>query len=236
MCAADLATANNDPGAAAFYLQVADSWRSQVDNWTYTTTGSLASHGYYERTDDNGNPNDGHGLWIANGGGTWDERTVVDMGFLDLVRLGVKRADDVHITNSLKVVDANIKVTTPAGDVWYRYNHDGYGETADGRPYTGQGIGRLWPVLTGERGEYAIATGQLGTGYLRTMAATANAGGQIPEQVWDRASANGFTFGKGTGSATPLAWAQGQFVRLAVSLSAGRNVETPSVVAQRYTR
>ncbi|WP_370947528.1 glucan 1,4-alpha-glucosidase [Amycolatopsis sp. cg5] len=230
VCAADLATANNDPGAASYYLQVADSWRAQVDNWTYTTTGSLASHGYYERIDDNGNPNDGHNLGIANGGGNWDERTVVDMGFLDLVRLGVKRADDPHITDSLKVVDAKIRVTTPAGDIWYRYNHDGYGETADGRPYTGVGVGRLWPVLTGERGEYAVATGALGTGYLRTMAATANAGGQIPEQVWDRGAA----IGTGTGSATPLAWAQAQFVRLAVSLSAGKNVETPSIVKQRY--
>src|SRR5262249_8264772 len=46
--------------------------------------------------------------------------------------------------------------------------------------------------------------------------------------------ANGFTLGQGTGSATPLAWSLAQFVRLAVSISAGRNVETPAVVAGRY--
>jgi glucoamylase len=89
-------------------------------------------------------------------------------------------------------------------------------------------------VLTGERGEYAVAAGQPSQGYLTTMAGSANPGGQIPEQVWDRADAYGFRFGQGTGSATPLAWAQAQFVRLAVSISAGHNVETPSVVAARY--
>ncbi|RJQ75171.1 glucan 1,4-alpha-glucosidase [Pseudonocardiaceae bacterium YIM PH 21723] len=232
VCAADLATANGDPAAAATYLRTADDWQSKVDSWTYTTTGSLARHGYYERIDDNGNPDDGHDLVIANGGGTWDERTVVDMSFLELVRLGVKRADDPHITNSLSVVDSTIRTD----DLWYRYNHDGYGETADGKPWTGVGIGRLWPLLTGERGEYALAAGHPSTDWLHTMADTANAGGQIPEQVWDREDAHGFTIGKGTGSATPLAWAHAQFLRLAMSLSAGHNVETPSVVAERYTR
>ncbi|MGH3716447.1 MAG: glucan 1,4-alpha-glucosidase [Micromonosporaceae bacterium] len=235
VCAADLATANNDPGAASWYLQVADSWQRQVESWTFTTTGTLAAHGYYERIDGTGNPNDLAQLTIANGGGTWWEKDVVDAGFLELVRLGVKRPDDPRITASLAVVDAHIKVNTPQGPVWYRYNHDGYGETADGRPYAGAGIGRLWPVLTGERGEYALAAGQPAQGYLNTLGNSANAGGMIPEQVWDRADAYGFRFGQGTGSATPLAWAQGQFIRLAISISAGRNVETPSVVAARYT-
>jgi len=235
VCAADLATANNDPGAAAYYLQVADDWQRQLDSWTFTTTGTLAAHGYYERIDGTGNPNDLAQLTIANGGGTWWEKDVVDAGFLELTRLGVKRADDAKIRDSLAVVDSTIRVRTPEGDIWYRYNHDGYGETADGRPYTGTGVGRLWPVLTGERGEYAVAAGQPSQGYLTTMAGSANPGGQIPEQVWDRADAYGFRFGQGTGSATPLAWAQAQFVRLAVSISAGHNVETPSVVAARYT-
>ncbi|TDQ01011.1 glucan 1,4-alpha-glucosidase [Labedaea rhizosphaerae] len=236
VCAADLANADNDPGAADFYLRTADSWQSQVDNWVYTTSGSLAGHGYYERIDDNGNPNDGHQVGIANGGGSWDERDVVDAGFLELARLGVKAPGDQHITDSVAVVDQTIRVTTPEGDVWYRYNHDGYGETQAGAPFTGQGVGRLWPVLTGERGEYAVATGHqdAAQGYLVTMGGSANAGGLVPEQVWDRQGANGFTFGKATGSAAPLAWAQAQFVRLAVSITAGHDIETPSVVAHRY--
>ncbi|MGO7984303.1 glucoamylase, partial [Rhizobium johnstonii] len=72
----------------------------------------------------------------------------------------------------------------------------------------GTGVGRLWPLLSGERGEYELANGRSATTFLKTMAAAANAGYMIPEQVWDQAdgTANGFTFGEGTGSATPLAW------------------------------
>ncbi|HVK23548.1 MAG TPA: glycoside hydrolase family 15 protein [Actinokineospora sp.] len=150
------------------------------------------------------------------------------------MRLGVKPADDPTITGSLAAIDATIKVTAPQGALWYRYNHDGYGERADGSPYTGQGIGRLWPLLSGERGEYAVARGLPASGYLRALSGSANQGGMLPEQVWDRADAAGFRFGQGTGSATPLAWAHAQFVRLAVSISAGRNVETPSIVDARY--
>ncbi|GAB3550243.1 hypothetical protein GCM10027444_19040 [Actinopolyspora lacussalsi] len=46
---------------------------------------------------------------------------------------------------------------------------------------------------------------------------------------------NGFVFGEGTGSATPLAWSMTQFVQLANNMDAGRNLETPDVVARRYT-
>ena len=238
ICAAALADDNHDHGAAAYYRQVADSWQRQVVSWTFTTTGALAPHGYFERIDDDGNPDDGHPLTVANGGGTWDERDVVDAGFLELARLGVLRADDPHITMSLPVIDATIAVDTPEGRFWHRYNHDGYGETASGAPYTGTGVGRAWPIFTGERGEYELAAGDPAdaAGLLRTMAASADAGGLIPEQVWDQPDADGFALGRGTGSATPLAWSEAQFIRLAVSLSAGRDVETPAIVADRYAR
>jgi len=234
--AADVAQRNGDGASAGRYLATADSWRQQVDGWTYTTSGHLPGGQYYERIDDDGSPDDGHTLCVANGGGCFDERDVVDAGFLDLVRLGVKPPSDVHVTTSLPVIDQAIRTHTPEGDLWHRYNHDGYGETTSGAPFTGAGLGRLWPVLGGERGEYDLASGQpaAAAAALATMAGAANQGLLIPEQVWDQPSGNGFTLGQGTGSATPLAWSMAQFVRLAVSLSAGRNVETPSVVAARY--
>ncbi len=68
-----------------------------MEAWTFTTTGPLGDGRYYERIDDNGNPNDGHILDINNGGGAWDERSIVDAGFLDLVRLGVKRPNDPFV-------------------------------------------------------------------------------------------------------------------------------------------
>jgi glucoamylase len=235
VAAADVAQRNGDGASAGSYLAAADSWQQKVDAWTYTTSGHLGS-GYYERIDDNGSPNDGHTLCVANGGGCFDERDVVDAGFLDLVRLGVKPPNDVHVTSSLPVIDGTIRTHTPEGDLWHRYNHDGYGETSAGAPFTGAGVGRLWPVLGGERGEYDLAAGlpTAAAAALATMAGAANQGLLIPEQVWDQPDGSGFTLGQGTGSATPLAWSLAQFVRLAVSIAAGRNVETPAVVATRY--
>ncbi len=163
----------------------------------------------------------------------------VDAGFLELVRLGVKPARDQDIIGALKVVDQSIKVMTPAGEAWYRYNDDTYGETPSGGDFDGRnGVGRLWTLLTGERGEYEIAAGNLAAARqrLETMSRFTNDGMMIPEQVWDRSDSPsaGFRFGEGTGSATPLAWSMAQFIRLAVNLRHRRNLETPVVVAQRY--
>lgn len=232
--AASIATANGDDASAALYLATADDWRRTLKQWTVTTTGPLGDGRYFLRVDDNTNPDDGHRLDINNGGGTFDEREIVDGGFLELVRLGVLPADDPDVVGSLPEVDGTIRVDTPHGPMWYRYNHDGYGEKADGRPYDGTGVGRLWPLLSGERGEYALASGGGADSHLRTMAGAANDGFMIPEQVWDRPSTGALTFGEGTGSATPLAWSMAQFVRLARSIDVGRPVETPALVHDRY--
>jgi glucan 1,4-alpha-glucosidase len=236
VAASDIASTNGDQGAAAIYAGVADDWQRRVESWTFTTTGPLGDGSYFERIDNNGDPNDGATLSINNGGGDFDERAIVDGGFLELVRLGVKAADDPAVAASLAELDSAIRVETPNGPMWYRYNHDGYGEKADGAPYDGTGVGRLWPLLTGERGEYELANGGDATVHLRTMAKAANAGYLIPEQVWDQAdgTTHGLTFGEGTGSATPLAWSMAQFVRLAVSIDEGAPVEMPAVVADRY--
>jgi glucan 1,4-alpha-glucosidase len=232
--AADIARANGDDASAALYLATADDWQRTLKRWTVTSTGPLGDGHYFIRIDDNTDPDDGHQLEINNGGGSYDERGIVDAGFLELVRLGVLPADDPDVVGSLPEVDATIRVQTPEGPMWYRYNHDGYGEKADGSPYDGTGVGRLWPLLSGERGEYALAAGGSGSSYLRTMAGAANAGYMIPEQVWDKPSTGQLAFGEGTGSATPLAWSMAQFVRLARSIDAGRPVETPALVRDRY--
>ncbi len=146
---------------AATYQSTAKTWASEVDGWTYTTTGSYGNGDYFLRITPDGNPNSGASISIANGGGNHDDRTVVDPSFLELVRLGIKSATATDITNTLSVVDTQIKVTTPEGPIWHRYNFDGYGETSSGGDYTGAGVGNPWPVLTGERGEYDVAVGNL---------------------------------------------------------------------------
>ena len=235
ICAASIAEANGATSQAASYQSTALSWASQVDSLTYTTTGSYGGGSYFLRITPDGNPNSGASIGIANGGGSHDDRTVVNPSFTELVRLGIKAATATDITNTLSVVDSQLKVTTPEGPVWHRYSFDGYGETASGGDYTGSGVGNPWPVLTGERGEYDVADGNPSgaQSLLATMAGAANAGYQIPEQVWGGSTGTGgFTFGQPDNSSTPLMWAMAQYVRLAIDISAGHNVDTPSVVTQ----
>jgi glucoamylase len=234
VCAAEIAGVNGDRISAKKYLETADNWAQNVERWTVTRSGNEI--GYYLRITENDNPNDGAAMQINGSDRVVDERKIVDAGFLELTRLGVKRADDRMIVESLALIDQLIKIETPFGAAWYRYNHDAYGETPKGGPYDGRnGVGRLWTLLTGERGEYEIAAGDLQSARRRldTLAGFANDGLMIPEQVWDQ-SGPGFQIGRGTGSATPLAWSMAQFIRLAMSIEKGRNVETPRVVVERF--
>jgi glucoamylase len=239
VCAGSIAQRNGDETAANNYLKTADEWARKVERWTATTNGPHADGNYYLRITDDDDPNDGAQLEINSNGGTYDERLIVDAGFLELVRLGIRPADDPLITKSLAVVDKLIQVETPNGAAWYRYNHDAYGERDDGGNYDARsGRGRLWTLLTGERGQYELARGQRAeaTRRLDAMLAFANAGRLIPEQIWDKRDSPrpDLRFGEGTGSATPLAWSMAQFIRLVVNLQEGRNLDTPDIVARRY--
>jgi glucoamylase len=112
-------------------------------------------------------------------------REIVDAGFLELVRYGIRGADDPIIQDSLRVVDAVLKVETPFGPCWRRYNYDGYGQRDDGGSFKYWGTGRAWPLLTGERGHYEIAAGRDPGPYLRALENFAQGVGLIPEQIWD---------------------------------------------------
>jgi glucoamylase len=242
VCAAEIAERNGERAAAVRYREVADLWEASVERWTRTTNGPLAQHPYYLRLTKDGDADAATEYTIGDGGPTIDQRAVVDPSFLELVRFGVKPADDPSIVATLPVVDRELGVTTPNGQFWHRYNHDGYGETPDGGPFPGPGnTGRLWPLFAGERGEYELARdGARGRdaarARLRSIAAAGNDGFMLPEQVWDEnppSGRPGFPPGEGTFSATPLGWTHAQFVRLAWSIDAGRPVERPRVVACR---
>jgi glucoamylase len=238
VCAAEIAKLNGDESSANTYLATADKWHDNVDKWTATETG-FTGRRHYLRINDDEDPNDGAKMQINSSSLVVDERRVLDSGFLELVRLGLKDPCDPLIVDSLNLIDQMIKVETPAGEAWYRYNHDAYGETPTGAKYDGNnGVGRLWTLLTGERGEYELAAGDLKSAQrrLETLERFANDGLMIPEQVWDlkRIPNAAFRFGGGTGSATPLAWSMAQFIRLAMNIREGRNLETPRVVWERY--
>jgi len=160
----------------------------------------------------------------------------IGMDFLQLVRLGLRRPDDPAILDSLKLADALLRTDTPSGPVWHRYTGDSYGEHTDGGAFDGTGQGRGWPLLSGERGHYALAAGADPLPYLQAMNAMAGRCGLIPEQVWDSAPLpdRGLLPGRPSGSAMPLAWAHAEFVKLATSLSQGRPGDLPEAVWSRY--
>jgi len=239
--AADLARRRGDDARATLRTGLADAWQRSTERWMFTTNGPVGDGRYYVRIDDDGDPNDGSERDFANGAGVHRENSVLDAGFLDLVRLGVEAPRDPYVADSTAETDASVATAAPSGRVWHRYTDDGYGEKPDGSPWELNSpgtTGRAWPLLGGERGEYEIANGRTGLPYLQTMANTANDGYMIPEQVWDQPQPApepySYQPGKATGSASPLAWAMAQYIRLARAIDAGRPVETPAAVAERY--
>jgi len=241
VCAADIARRNGDGRRAAGYERKADSWAANVQRWTATANGPYSDGPYYLRVTKDRKPNRGMKYAIGDSGPSeLDQRRVVDVSFLELVRLGVKRPDDPAILNTLQIVDDRLK----AGAFWHRYSFDGYGERRDGKSWrlfgddTRRTLGRAWPIFAGERGEYELLAGRPAARQLHDMAEAANDGGMLPEQVWDGREPTGkpgFKEGKGTFSATPLARTHAQLVRLAWSAEAGTPVERPKIVADRYT-
>ena len=252
LAAADLADANGDAVSAHVWRGVADDYQRSIKGWTVTTNGTSAGHPYFIRLSKTGDPNAAISYNVGNGGPTLDQRNVIDAGFLELTRLGILAPTDADVTQSLPVVDAAIKSDTASGPGWRRYNGDGYGDrSSDGRPWapSGQGTGHVWPVLSAERAEQALQTGGAASAValLNGMANFASGVGLIPEQDWDipdlaaspygtdpTVASIGFVNGRPAGSAAPLTWSAGAFVRLFADIAAGRLVDQPANTVTRY--
>ncbi len=244
VCAAEFAQADRDPLAARYFLQVADYWARHLEDWTYTTEGDVdGASEYYERiapvladVPRHLGRSVVHIANIGDGSGEVEERSVVDGGFLELVRYGIRKPDDARIRQTLAVYDDACRVDTPNGPAWHRYTHDGYGEKADGTPYDGRGVGRAWPLLTGERAHYELAAGGAPLPLLQAMEAMVTAGGLIPEQVWDRPDLpeRGLYRGQPTGSAAPLVWAHAEYIKLLRSMADKSVFDCPPLVRRRY--
>jgi glucoamylase len=247
VCAADKWA---DPTTAQFLLEYADFLEAHLEAWCVTTQGTLLPDvsQHYVRilpthvkggARDFDFPEDPNVVQVTLWNQTYNARDVVDAGFLELVRYGVRGADDPIIVNSVKVVDAIIKKGLPQGPGFYRYNHDGYGQGDLGQDwYVGCsfGVGRPWPLLTGERGHYELATGNDPKPYIQYLEAFAGSRGLLPEQVWDMPNLPNtpFVTGGPTGSAMPLAWAHAEYIKLVRSVSDNRVFDRLDVVANRY--
>lgn len=227
-------------------LEVADDWNARIESWLFVRDTSLAQQfgvpGHYIRMapqDVCADPDAVRKvLPIKNldvdPGLPYAEQVSTD--FLQLVRFGLRSPNDSGIRYSLAIVDGLLRVETPKGFVWHRYNHDGYGEHDDGREYDGTGRGRGWPLLTGERGHYELLAGNDVAPCLRAMCAMSGRSGMLPEQVWDSDAIpeKRLESGSPTGSAMPLAWTHAEFVKLYLSTQRGRSFDCPDVVFERY--
>jgi glucoamylase len=251
LAAADFADEAAEPETAKFLRETADCWNSQLEDWTYVRNTPLAKSvgvdGYYIRIApedllEHDGPADCTVKIKNHPGGfkAFPASEIVSVDALALVRFGLRAADDPHIKNTIKMIDATLKTETATGPVWHRYTHDGYGETEDGSPFESAGIGRGWPLLAGERAHYELAAGNAKEArrLLGVMGAQTSPGGMLPEQVWDADDipAHDLTNGHPSGSGMPLVWAHSEYLKLVRSLDDGMVFDMPPQPVQRYIR
>lgn len=249
VCAASFARTERDEDKAAFLESYADFLRAHLEEWTVTTEGSLLPGvtRYFVRLNP-ANPGQVASPGAVNSADlkltsqppgardSYPARNVVDGGFLQLVRYGIFAADDPLIIETLRVIDAILKVETPLGPCWHRYNHDGYGQKPDGGAYKQWGEGRPWPLLSGERGHYELAAGKDYRPLLHAMERFSNGTNLLPEQIWDASDLPGthLRCGGPSGSANPLLWAHSEYVRLLRSCHDGKVFDVIPEVSSRY--
>jgi glucoamylase len=266
VAAGNLAQAAGDSARAHLYLATADEYQRSVKQWTVTTTGPDGPR-YFIRESMHGDPNNGDTYDLGNGSlSNVDQRSIIDAGFLELTRMGELSAHDPDVQASLKVVDSVLESQTASGPGWHRYgikasgSTDGYGDcyvpdpttcspTGEGWFTHAVGSGHLWPLLTGERAEQDLQSGDRATASSLAVDFQRMTWGlgYVPEQVWEdpdtpaspfgadpTTASIGFTNGKAAGSAAPLIWGQAQYLRLVTDLQSGSLGDQPQITRARY--
>jgi glucoamylase len=245
VCTAEWAKEFGKPEVADFILAYADWLAAHVEEWTVTTEGELVEDfpRHYIRInpadplapDPHADPNKTI-IQLANGGGIHPARNIVGGDFLHLVRFGIRDPNDPVVRDSIEVIDRVLKHDLPQGPGWRRYNHDGYGQKDDGSAFDGTGVGRCWPILTGERGHYELAAGRDPKLFITSMEDFANEGGMLTEQVWDGPDLPHARMKRGcpTGAAMPLCWSHAEYVALVRSRRDGVCYDRVEPAFQRY--
>jgi glucoamylase len=250
ICAAEMARAHDSDELGQFLEEYADWIEGHLEDWTVTNNGVLhpeiTRHYMRIRPPECGEnyAHEGCGkehIHIANrpqgAQSEFEAREIIDAGFLELVRYGVRRAGDPLMVDSLKVVDRVLRRALPQGPGWLRYNNDGYGQRPDGGPFDGWGQGRVWPLLTGERAHYELAAGRDIAPLIETYEKFATCGQMLPEQVWDEPNRpeRRLRLGQPAGSAVPLVWAHAEYLKLLRSAVDGKVFDRIDPVYARYS-
>jgi len=245
VCAAEHVGQRGLRGTGDFILAYADWLAAHLEEWTLTTRGELVDGlpRHYVRInpadplapDPHADPNTTV-VDVANGGGQHPARNVVGGDFLHLVRLGIRSPHDPMVRDSLAVIDRVLKRDLPQGPCWRRYNRDGYGQKVDGSAFDGTGVGRSWPILTGERAHYELAAGRDPLPYITAMEKFANQGGLLTEQLWDDDDLSNGSMRRGmpTGAAMPLCWSHAEYVTLVRSRHDGVVFDRVELAYERY--
>jgi len=244
-CTADWGMEVGNTEAAEFVFAYADWLAAHLEEWMVTTNGELVEgipRHYIRINPADPNEPDPHAdpntqmIQIANGGGLHPARNIVGGDFLHFVRYGIRRPDDPLVLDSIKVIDRVLKHDLPQGPGWRRYNHDGYGQKDDGSAYDGTGVGRCWPILTGERGHYELAAGRDPKPFITTIEDFSNQGGMLTEQIWDGPDLPQARMKPGcpTGAAMPLCWSHAEYVSLVRSRHDGVCFHRVEPAYQRY--
>ncbi len=249
LVAADMADLIKETTTGTYLREVADYWNDSIERWMYATGTNWSEEykvdGYYIRiapvSNDEGAVQFQTPVLVKNVQVSEDSIAashLVSPDALALARFGVRSANDPHMQNTVKIIDALLKVETPTGPSWHRYNNDGYGEHEDGSPFDGTGIGRIWPLLTGERAHFELMAGDKdkAKSLQTTMGSFSNESGLISEQVWDKPDIPEYElrFGRPSGSAMPLVWAHAEYLKLQRSLLDGKVFDLPPQTVKRY--
>ena len=244
-CTAEWAKEFGKTAASDFLFVHADWLAAHIEDWTVTTQGELVEGfpRHYIRInpadpalpDPHPDPNTVT-IQLANGGGLHLARNVVGGDFLHLVRFGIRAANDPIVRESIEVIDRVLKHDLPQGPGWRRYNHDGYGQKDDGSAFDGTGVGRCWPILTGERGHYELAAGRDPKPFIAGIENFSNQGGMLTEQLWDEPDLPDGRMKRGcpTGAAMPLCWSHAEYVSLVRSRHDGVCFDRVEPAFQRY--
>jgi glucoamylase len=232
---------------ASCFEETADAWNSQIENWTYCADSAVAKNLGLKGTYCRIVPADRDGRPLFKGGVNLENSMLKKKAAADemvspdvwaLVRLGLRSPFDPRIVETTAAIDALLRTNTPRGPVWHRYNNDGYGEKKDGSPFCKEGVGRAWPLLSGERAHYEVARGDLerARDLVASLAKFSSDVFLLPEQVWDTDDIprKQLHLGHATGSARPLAWAHSEYLQSLRSLADECVFGCPKIVARRY--
>ena len=245
VCAADLARKHHRPALAKRWLRVADRWQQHVKGWTVTRNGPLDDGPYFLRLTKNGKPDTASpygwataararstsARWSTPASSTWSASGCCPPTTRPWSTPSGRRrpAGGRHPERAV------LAALQPR-----RVRRDPHRRRVDHhRPGTHRTLGRGWPILTGERGEYAVTAGADASGYLEAMAAATGDSGMLAEQVWDGRPPTGAACCPAGGAPAPrplLVWSHAQLVRLAWTIQRGRPVDQQAVVADRYLR